>query len=50
MNDLTDVIYGYLDHDRNLDPAELWTESDLRRLINAAEAELKRRASTVDAQ
>jgi hypothetical protein len=50
MNDLTGVIDGYVDRDGNVEPASMWTDEDLQKLIEAAEAELIRRAHPTPAE
>lgn len=44
MNELTDVMYQYVDREGMIDPAEMWSEEDLRKLMKAIKAELRRRS------
>lgn len=47
MNDFTSIIYDYVDwHDHSIESACAWSDEALRKLIDAAETEIKRRAQS----
>ena len=45
MSGLIEVIDRYVDREGVVEPVEQWSKEDLLALINAAEAELTRRAT-----
>ena len=44
MNELASVIDRYVDREGMVEPDECWSEEDLRKLIQAAKNEIRRRA------